>query len=52
MVIGCRGSDGSRHSGTGAGPAIDSRPWRTRIPTRALTTDLATDHESIGVSGP
>lgn len=33
----------SDHAGTGAGASGASRPSRTRMPTRALTTDLVAE---------
>ena len=52
MVIAWRGSDGFRQAATGAGVASASFPWRTRMPTSALVTDLVSDQPSSGVSIP
>lgn len=49
MVIFAR-SPAPAHGGTGAGAKICTLPWRERMPIMALTTDLATEWFSSGVS--
>ena len=49
-MIAPRGSRGSDHAATGAGPSIVNFCWRTRTPTIALMTDLVIDQPIRGVS--
>ena len=51
-VIARRGSVGSDQAAIGAGAVMSSRPWRTRMPSRALVTDLVIDQPITGVSMP
>ena len=51
-VIAWRGSFGSDQAAIGAGPCMDIRPWRTRMPSSALVTDLVIDQPMISLSTP
>ena len=51
-VMACRGSFGSAQAASGAGASIASLPWRTRMPSSALVTDLVADQPITGVSTP
>src|ERR1700678_4244557 len=52
MVMTRRGSEASLQAGTGARCSTESFPCRTRIPIRALVTDLAREYPRTGVSAP
>ena len=51
-VMAWRGSFGSAQAATGAGAVMSSLPWRTRMPSSALVTDLVADQPITGVSMP
>ena len=50
IVMAWRGSPGSAQAAIGAGASTESLPWRTRMPIRALVTDLVADQPITCVS--